>query len=323
MGRAREAVGSKLQKVRSTNGQEAKRFTAARGAWGIAKVLRISSIWAYGRPLRLPSLGWGCVMAEWVRVLKKIALITGGSMVVSVGLSELLAFLSGFQAGWHHYFFSLVMPAIMTPLWAIPLVRSNTRLDDKATELDRLARTDPLSGIANRRAFFERATAIFAAADNACEPVSVMMIDIDLFKSINDTHGHDIGDAVIQSVAARIECAAAAIATPNKVVGRIGGEEFAVVIAGSDHERAMRLAQNICDRIGGTSCVSGRNVAVTVSIGVAMRGTGDDIDAVLRAADRATYKAKAEGRNRCCLAYDEAAPASSQSGTAIAPLRAA
>jgi diguanylate cyclase (GGDEF)-like protein len=261
-------------------------------------------------------------MAGWVRVLKKITLITGGSMVVSVGLAQLLAFFSGFQPGWHHYFFSLVMPAIMTPLWAIPLLRTNVRLDDVATELNRLARTDPLCGIANRRAFFERAAAIFAAADKTREPVSVMMIDIDRFKAVNDTYGHDVGDAVVRSVTSTIEDIAG-MAAPNKVVGRIGGDEFALAIAGCDRDRAVRLAQHICDQIGSTPCVVGRNVAVTVSIGVAMRGAGDDIDAVLRAADRATYRAKADGRHRCCLAGGEAEPATPPSGKAAAPLRAA
>lgn len=191
-----------------------------------------------------------------------------------------------------------------TPVWAIPLLCANRRLNRLTRELNRLARSDPLSGLPNRRAFFERGDAILADADAAGLPSAVMMIDLDRFKAVNDQFGHDVGDTVLCAVAGTIRGAVADDANALRaVLARIGGEEFAIVAGGVDLETATRFAGRICERVRCLVCApNGKLVAPTVSIGVAMRGPGENLDLVLRAADRAAYAAKRRGGDRWCLA---------------------
>lgn len=222
--------------------------------------------------------------------------ITLGSIIVSGGLAELTAMFAGIELGWKQHLVAIVVPGIVTPLWALPLVRSNRRLNRMTLELETLARTDPLSGLPNRRAFFERAGRIFLRAGVA--PLAVMMIDIDDFKSINDGYGHDVGDAVIHAVAAII-ARAADHANLEKVVARLGGEEFAVVLAGCPQPIAAEIADRICTGVHEARWYgSDTGECLTVSIGFALREEGETLKTVLKAADRAVYDAKRRGRDR-------------------------
>jgi diguanylate cyclase (GGDEF)-like protein len=158
------------------------------------------------------------------------------------------------------------------------------------------ARIDPLTGIANRAAFMESAVRVVERCGRERAPVSVIMFDLDRFKAINDTHGHAVGDAVIREF-----CAVAVAAfRPNDVFGRMGGEEFAVVLPGSSIEAAFVRAE----RIGATfaeNCrfVGERQINATVSGGVSMGVRGEQtLSVLLEYSDAALYRAKAEGRNR-------------------------
>jgi len=163
-------------------------------------------------------------------------------------------------------------------------------------ELRSLATTDPLTGLANRRHLFESGAQELLRARRAGMPLSVLMLDIDHFKLVNDTHGHPAGDAVIQALARHCGDAVRAIDT----VGRLGGEEFAILLPMTDCAGAREVAERL--RAGIEAFVlewEGHPLRFTVSIGVAEgRPHDENFTALIGSADRALYRAKHEGRNR-------------------------
>jgi len=169
-------------------------------------------------------------------------------------------------------------------------------------QLRRQAETDPLTGIANRRRILERGAAEILRARRYGRRLSTLMIDIDHFKAINDTYGHAAGDVAILSVA---ELCRSTVRDGADLVGRLGGEEFALLLPETDRKQALALAERLrakCEEL--TIEHEGRRFSLTVSIGVATIGDPDtDIMALIDRADKALYRAKHEGRNRVtCLA---------------------
>lgn len=233
-----------------------------------------------------------------------VLVITLSTMMVSVILAQIFAALMDHPTGWQHYVFALGVPAIATPLWAVPLMRANRMLVAMRREFERLARTDPLSGLPNRRAFFERARQIMLDADAGGDPVAVMMIDIDRFKAVNDNYGHDFGDEVIRGISAAIQRAIAHTAHSGSVFARVGGDEFTVMLSGLREEAAAAAAQSICNAVRDMDCKHrGRLVPVSVSVGLANRSPQESLGSLLEAADRAVYGAKSNGRNRWHRSY--------------------
>jgi diguanylate cyclase (GGDEF)-like protein len=173
------------------------------------------------------------------------------------------------------------------------------------------AETDPLSDIANRRGFDRQAQEAFARAVRLGRPLSAVMFDLDHFKAINDTHGHAIGDQVIAAFAGLLRRAA----PQSAIVARIGGEEFAMLLERTTAEGACLSAQAI--RVAIADLANGGLPGVTVSGGVAERREGDSLADLMRRADRASYQAKEEGRDRICVARD---PAEAAPGTNIVSL---
>jgi diguanylate cyclase (GGDEF)-like protein len=180
-------------------------------------------------------------------------------------------------------------PPIPEELYA--RLRAAARLSSMQTDLIRLATTDPLTGVLNRRAFFEQARDLCARAE-AAEPLSALMIDIDHFKRINDGFGHDTGDQCIRGVAE-------AVAAMAGVVGRLGGEEFAVLLPRCGQADAAKVAASLRQELAGLEFrMRGRVLNLTCSFGVSQWVTGDTVDALLARADVALYAAKSGGRNR-------------------------
>jgi diguanylate cyclase (GGDEF)-like protein len=172
-----------------------------------------------------------------------------------------------------------------------------TDLNNKANMLERLATTDPLTGLYNRRHFLGSLDAEWSRFQRYYRSVSVLMLDIDHFKSVNDRYGHAVGDEAIKAVAA------ACIAGKRKsdLVGRLGGEEFAILLPETSLSRAKIVAEKIRKRVMAIR-LSAHQVqfGVTVSIGIAEAHVGmSGIDALMSAADSALYEAKADGRNKC------------------------
>ena len=161
--------------------------------------------------------------------------------------------------------------------------------------LQDLATRDYLTGLANRRHFFDAGRRALASSRD--EPVSMAMIDIDHFKHINDSHGHDAGDAALVAVANLI----GAHAREGDVVARFGGEEFCVLARGLDEEEAVAYFQALCGSIAALEIPFRQRVlSLTVSIGICHKA-GRDLYALLSEADRQLYLAKAAGRNRVAL----------------------
>jgi len=171
----------------------------------------------------------------------------------------------------------------------------------------RAATTDHLTGLPNRRAFLQDATTLCALQARKGQPVTLMMFDLDHFKSINDRFGHATGDEALKVFAQVLGTSMRA----SDIMGRLGGEEFAAIVAGN-METTARIAERI--RAGFEAAgfmIGGHVLGGTVSIGAATATEPVvDIDALLNRADEALYEAKGGGRNRICAAPDVAhAPA--------------
>lgn len=156
--------------------------------------------------------------------------------------------------------------------------------------------TDPLTGVLNRAALLTGIEGALADAAESKRILTMLFVDIDHFKTLNDRHGHQVGDAVLQRCAERMQ----ALLPDGGLVGRYGGEEFVLLVADPTDEAGEMLAEHLRAAIAAT--VQGDEhdaVAVTVSIGIAhYPADGEEMEALLRAADQALYRAKAAGRNR-------------------------
>lgn len=165
----------------------------------------------------------------------------------------------------------------------------------RETTLRQLASTDSLTGIYNRRSFFELADQAIADLMQSDRPCCVLILDIDHFKTINDTLGHAQGDEVIRRVAQLC----AHMLRSGDVLGRIGGEEFAVLLVKTSLSAANSIAERLRQRIERTQLVAqSDSIQFTVSVGVAAVRPGDTVSTALHRADLALYQAKAKGRNR-------------------------
>ncbi|WP_019570809.1 GGDEF domain-containing protein [Thioalkalivibrio sp. ALE11] len=173
--------------------------------------------------------------------------------------------------------------------------------------MDRLVRmstTDPLTGVANRRGFFDAAEAARHRTRLEGEPLTVVLLDLDHFKGVNDRHGHAVGDELLRRVARVLIDAL----KPGETLARLGGEEFGVLLPGVPLERAEKRAQGLRSEVEALCVQSGNAVVrMTASVGVAAWMPEESIDAVLARADLGMYEAKAEGRNCVRVQADDAA----------------
>lgn len=176
-----------------------------------------------------------------------------------------------------------------------------SRRKELDAELVRLAEIDGLTGILNRRSFLERAAMELKRAFRHRTPTSLLMIDIDHFKNVNDTYGHHVGDEVLRSLARRL----AGGLRQEDLLGRIGGEEFAALLPQTDIEGALLAAERL--RFAVESMVvpcDGWEIRITASIGASLQEAErvQDLERLLKRADSALYAAKQNGRNRVEMA---------------------
>ena len=161
---------------------------------------------------------------------------------------------------------------------------------------------DSLTGLANRTMFTQQTASALRAAEPHGTPVAALFVDLDDFKTVNDSLGHAVGDQLLQEVARRLM----STLSPTELAARLGGDEFAVLVVDADGERGvLEVAEQIIAVVGEPFRIQGREIRVTCSIGVAM-ATKDDADAevLLRSADVAMYLAKDRGKNRAAMFED-------------------
>jgi diguanylate cyclase (GGDEF)-like protein len=177
-------------------------------------------------------------------------------------------------------------------------VELNRKLLETQETLAEQARTDALTGIMNRRAALERLVQEIARAERQATPLGVGMVDIDHFKRINDACGHAAGDHVLRQIVDR-SCASI---RPYDGIGRVGGEEFLVILPGPERAELAGVLERLREAVSRSPVeVDGRDMPVTVSIGGDMYA-GQSVDGLMRSADSALYQAKAQGRDRVVLA---------------------
>ncbi|WP_022665910.1 GGDEF domain-containing protein [Desulfospira joergensenii] len=169
-------------------------------------------------------------------------------------------------------------------------------------KLIRLSTLDDLTGIYNRRHFLELFSKQRKSSVRYKRPLSLLLIDVDHFKRVNDTHGHDVGDIVLQSLTKQI----AGAVREMDILARFGGEEFIVLLPETDLKKACRAAERICRTVEESPVpFSGKSLPITVSIGVAAIGKEySSMDEIIKGADLALYRAKESGRNRVCSTKD-------------------
>ncbi|WP_419899534.1 sensor domain-containing diguanylate cyclase [Roseomonas sp. USHLN139] len=178
-------------------------------------------------------------------------------------------------------------------IWLFVDVTAQRRAQE---ELRRMAGTDPLTGLPNRRHFTAAGRALVERMQAAGQPLGLLMLDIDHFKSINDRHGHPIGDLVLQAVARRCR---SLLRGPHDLIARLGGEEFAVLLPQAGPAETAAVAERLRASMAARPVLSpGGDVAVHLSIGAVVRVADETLEAVLQRSDRALYSAKQAGRNR-------------------------
>jgi diguanylate cyclase (GGDEF)-like protein len=192
------------------------------------------------------------------------------------------------------------------------LESSRLRIEEQNDELRRLASRDALTGCFNRRAFFEFASELFAQAQQSRQPLCCLMVDIDHFKQFNDSHGHAVGDQVIQVVARSLSAGL----RQGDVLGRYGGEEFCVVLPGLSAPDAWIVADRMRMDIQNNAhaAIRGTTVAqITASFGLAIFNVqARTVEALIDQADQALYRSKQDGRNRVTVWESAAALAAKQ-----------
>jgi len=233
-----------------------------------------------------------------------------------IGMSKLERFpfivIVGFDAarvlsGWQHRAWQFAAGYIVLSALALMALRVQRATRRQREEMRLLANTDTLTGIANRRHFVEVADREFSRARRYAHPLSVLMLDIDRFKTINDRWGHPMGDRVIQELAQLTQ----SVIRGHDLCGRLGGDEFALILPETDSAGAQLIAERLRARAEATDTLradDGTPVKFTVSIGIAPLSPEDtSFDALLQRADKELYQAKQGGRNRSALAADIAA----------------
>lgn len=218
------------------------------------------------------ALGTREIEAEW----RDKALVIGLAVLILCGLTILLSLLFGRE------------------------MRRSTAMQ---AELARLSHTDSLTGLPNRRRFEEAFEQAWRQARRDETLLALLVIDADHFKRCNDRHGHAVGDAVLKGLAQSLT---ASVARLGDLAARIGGEEFVVLMPGTDRDGALRVANRIHRAVAGLAVADVPTGSITVSIGLAVGSASGTAHDLYRRADAALYEAKAGGRNQTRCALGEA-----------------
>jgi diguanylate cyclase (GGDEF)-like protein len=182
--------------------------------------------------------------------------------------------------------------------YAAIIERTNRELEAALAANRELALTDPLTQLPNRRSLEASLSAKVREVERYHRPLSLILLDVDHFKAVNDTHGHAVGDAILVALADVM----GAMLRSSDMCARWGGEEFVLVCPETDLEGARVVAERLRDEVERRELVAG--VRITISLGVAVFRSGDDVGRLFERADAALYEAKRSGRNRAVAAED-------------------
>lgn len=253
-----------------------------------------------GKPLPLPRIDrtWDTFHLSGEKSLRRFIVwqrIPDMPLIVVLGDSY-----DRMMADWFRFALIRALAALavllLLVLLGVRILRLQKRLVDYRNRLERAARTDSLTGLMNRTAFFERLDEELARANRYRLPLVMLVADIDRFKTVNDTWGHPVGDRILKEVA---DAFSASVRAPD-LVGRIGGEEFGFLLTDANLDRGREIAERIRVRAG---TVTYKDWPGGVSIGVAdWRGDGETADQLYKRADDALLEAKRSGRNRVVCA---------------------
>jgi len=194
----------------------------------------------------------------------------------------------------------IIRDAKGAPEHLLSIVEDITERVRAAEQADHMARHDALTGLANRVLFAEQANHALAQASHTAAPFSILLLDLDQFKHVNDSLGHPVGDALLTAVAQRLQDCVGA----DGLVARFGGDEFAILQrAADDHDQSgLALASRICEAIVAPYELTGHRVTIGTSIGIVLAPAhGTNFDQLMKYADLALYRAKSAGRNRICV----------------------
>ncbi|HZR62887.1 MAG TPA: GGDEF domain-containing protein [Xanthobacteraceae bacterium] len=221
-----------------------------------------------------------------------LLIIHAGFVLVRIPLAGALPF--AVMGGAQRLFVSIMALEALFATFALAFLRVSMAKERVELQQRKAALTDALTGIANRRDFFERGERLLADALGERRPVALLLFDLDRFKDVNDGAGHHAGDQVLRGLTQLVAPTLAA----NDLFARMGGDEFACLLPGASMTRALQIAETVRHgfdalRVEGLACHP------TVSVGLAMASeTAEPLASLLANADRALYRAKAEGRNR-------------------------
>lgn len=232
---------------------------------------------------------------------RALVLMTTIATTTSLGLTMLLMELVNAPDDlfWYAMLVGALSPLLTAPLLSLAAVFMVFQLNAAKTALTMAADTDALTGVANRRSFMVRAELAFANARATGAPFSVVMLDIDHFKAINDAHGHSAGDDVLREVARACRDSLRA----SDCFARFGGEEFICLLEVTNTDGAAAVAEILRKTVASLSFEDRTPPSVTVSLGVAgYLARSESLHDILNEADRQLYAAKAAGRNRVMVA---------------------
>ena len=203
---------------------------------------------------------------------------------------------------WMHYkavFTAFILPVLIVPVCIGIVGRQGLLNHRRMLEVTRLAHTDEMTGLANRRAFMLEATERLRNTDVELEGLAIFIVDLDHFKSVNDVYGHTAGDEVLIHAANQMVKAA----PHGSIVCRLGGEEFAIMLGYNSVLDVHDRAEEIRHRIASKPCIVGEHtISITASVGAGIAHSRDTVSSVMTRADNALYEAKGEGRNRFTIA---------------------
>lgn len=200
--------------------------------------------------------------------------------------------MKGFDYKLFFIIFSVFSVALLSTLYWLRKVQSLNR------KLEASVVTDGLTGLKNRVFFNQRAIVEFERFKRYKTKLSILMIDIDRFKRINDTYGHDVGDEVLKKVSKELQ----GQLRKADLIARWGGEEFIVLLPETNIEEAIYVAEKLREKV--EALIFENNEVLTISIGVSMLAESETLESWIRRADRALYHAKSQGRNRVCISRE-------------------